>query len=407
MPATQYAIAENTVLQRSVQSRLPDVGLTIFSHMSALAAQHQAVNLGQGFPDFACDPALIDCVRDAMQAGENQYPLMAGVPNLRRAIADKIAALYGSRYDENTEITVTAGATQALFCAIACCVKPGDEVIVIEPAYDSYIPAIKLAGGIVKTVAMRLERDASGVPHYTLPFDALADEITPETRLLILNTPHNPTGTALNAADMLKLQYLLEGTDVLVCSDEVYEHIVFDGARHESVARYPRLAERSFVISSFGKSFHVTGWKVGYVAAPAWLMAEFRKIHQYNVFTVNAPMQHGIARYLEQKKAYLELPEFYQKKRDYFRVGLAATKLRLLPCQGTYFQAADYSTLDRPEAALPEAEFSEWLTREIGVACIPMSAFYTVAGKESRIVRFCFAKQEATLATALERLARL
>jgi len=394
----------NAVDKPLFPSRLPKVEVTIFTRMSALAKQHDAVNLGQGFPDFDCDPTLIRHVSDAMHEGLNQYPPMIGVPDLRQAISTKIEALYGHHYDAQDEITITAGGTQALFCAIMCAVHPGDEVIVVEPAYDSYIPSIVLAGGIVKPVRMGIQpRRDSG---YSLPFEELERAITPQTRLLIINTPHNPTGIIWRKDDMLRLQALLEGTNVLLCSDEVYEHIVFDGARHESVACYTELAGRSFVISSFSKPFHVTGWKVGYVAAPRPLTEEFRKIHQFNVFSVNAPMQYGIARYLQHEAAYKTLPDFYQKKRDYFRAGLNSTRLRMLPCEGTYFQAADYSDLNIPEASLSELEFAQWLTREIKVAAIPMSAFYS-RPHDSGIIRFCFAKRESTLRSALERLKAL
>jgi len=376
-------------------SRLPDVGTTIFTVMSALAAQHGAVNLGQGFPDFDCDPRVIDAVAHAMRAGHNQYPPMAGVPALREAIAGKIARMHGHRYDPNTEITVTAGATQALLTAILATVHPGDEVVVLEPTYDSYLPSIELAGG--KPVFVTLE-----APEYAIPFDRLAAAITPRTRLIVVNTPHNPTGTVWHADDMRKLEAIVRDTNALIVSDEVYEHMVYDGAPHESVARYPGLAERSFVVSSFGKTFHVTGWKLGYVAAPAALTAEFRKVHQFNVFTVNTPIQVGLADYLKDPAPYLDLPAFYQRKRDFFRDGLQSSRFKLLPCEGTYFQCVDYSAI----SDLPEAEFSTWLTREIGVAAIPVSAFYHEP-HESGIVRFCFAKREETLATALERLARL
>ncbi|MBU9550828.1 pyridoxal phosphate-dependent aminotransferase [Burkholderia multivorans] len=376
-------------------SRLPNVGTTIFTVMSALAAEKGAVNLGQGFPDFDCDPRIVDAVAAAMRSGHNQYPPMAGVAPLREAIADKIAQLYGRRYDAGTEITVTAGATQALLTAILCAVHPGDEVIVVEPTYDSYLPSIELAGG--KPVFVTLE-----APDYTIPFDRLAAAITPNTRMILINTPHNPTGTVWREADMRKLEDIVRGTNVLILSDEVYEHMVYDGERHESVARYPELAARSFIVSSFGKTYHVTGWKVGYVAAPAALTAEFRKVHQFNVFTVNTPMQIGLADYLRDPAPYLTLAGFYQNKRDFFRAGLQRTRFKLLPCSGTYFQCVDYSAI----SDLPEAEFSKWLTSEIGVAAIPVSAFYHEP-HESGVVRFCFAKQESTLATALERLARL
>ncbi|VXC19916.1 methionine aminotransferase, PLP-dependent [Burkholderia sp. 8Y] len=379
----------------SFPSRLPNVGTTIFTVMSALAAQKGAVNLGQGFPDFDCDARIVDAVASAMRDGHNQYPPMAGAAPLRQAIARKIEALYGHAYDADREITVTAGATQALLTAVLCCVHPGDEVVVIEPMYDSYVPAIELAGG--KPVFVSLE-----APDYALPFDKIAAAITPKTRLLMINTPHNPTGRVWRDADMRKLEDIVRGTNVLIVSDEVYEHMVYDGAPHESVSRYPELAKRSFVVSSFGKTFHVTGWKIGYVAAPAALTAEFRKVHQFNVFTVNTPMQIGLAHYLEDPKPYLELPAFYQKKRDFFRAGLADTRFSLLPCDGTYFQCVDYSAI----SDMPEAEFSQWLTSEIGVAAIPVSAFYHES-HESGVVRFCFAKKEETLALALDRLRTL
>ena len=386
---------ESTRPPFALASRLPNVGTTIFTVMSALAAQHQAVNLGQGFPDFDCDERIVEAVSRAMREGHNQYPPMAGVAALREAIARKIEAVHGRAYDPQTEITVTAGATQALLTTILATVHPGDEVVVLEPTYDSYIPSIELAGG--KPVFVALD-----APDYAIDFDKLAGAITPRTRLILVNTPHNPTGRVWHADDMRRLEEIVRNTNVLILSDEVYEHMVYDGAPHHSVARYPELAQRSFVVSSFGKTFHVTGWKVGYVAAPAALMEEFRKVHQFNVFTVNTPMQVGLAAYLADPKPYLELPAFYQRKRDFFREGLASTRFKLLPCEGTYFQCVDYSAI----SDLPEAEFSKWLTTEVGVAAIPVSAFYHEP-RESGVVRFCFAKREATLATALERLARL
>jgi len=380
-----------------LQSRLPAVGATVFSTMSALAAQHGAVNLGQGFPDFGCDPRLLDHVNDAMRAGHNQYPPMPGVPALRAAIAAKIEALYGRAYDANTEITVTAGATQALTTAILCCVHPGDEVIVIEPAYDSYLPAIALAGGVAVPVSMEV-----GEHGYSVPWDTLAAAVSARTRLIVVNSPHNPTGAILRRADLERLADIVAGTDILILSDEVYEHMVYDGQRHASMATHPVLAERAFVVSSFGKTYHVTGWKVGYVAAPAPLSAEFRKLHQYNVFTVNTPMQHGLAAYMADPAPYRELPAFYQRKRDLFRAGLANTRLRLLPADGTYFQCVHYGEI----SDLPETDFAQWLTTELKVAAIPVSPFYSQP-KESGIVRFCFAKQDETLQLALERLAHL
>ena len=381
----------------SLSSRLPAVGTTVFSTMSALAVQHGAVNLGQGFPDFSCDAKLLDAVNDAMRADFNQYPMMSGAPPLREAIAAKIAAVYGHRYDAASEITVTAGATQGIITAILCCVHPGDEVIVIEPAYDSYVPSITLAGGVPVLVQMEV-----GEKGYAVPWPKVAAAVTHKTRLIVINTPHNPTGTVLRGADLQALADIVRGSDILILSDEVYEHMVYDGARHESVSRYPELAARSFVVSSFGKTYHVTGWKVGYVAAPAALSAEFRKVHQYNVFTVNTPMQHGIASYMGDPQPYLQLPAFYQRKRDLFRAGLHNSRFELLPADGTYFQCVRYDAI----SDLPELEFAKWLTSEIKVAAIPVSAFYQQA-KESGIVRFCFAKQDETLALALRRLAEV
>jgi methionine aminotransferase len=380
-----------------LRSRLPAVGTTVFTRMSVLAAEHGAVNLGQGFPDFACDPALQHMVADAMRDGHNQYPPMAGAAPLREAIAAKVNALYGRSYDSALDITVTAGATQALTTAILCCVHPGDEVIVIEPAFDSYLPAIALAGGVAVPVSMRVGEDG-----YSIPWDRVAAAVTARTRLIIVNSPHNPTGSRLRRADIDALRGIVNGSDILILSDEVYEHMVYDGAPHESICRYPDLAQRAFVVSSFGKTYHVTGWKIGYVAAPAALSNEFRKVHQYNVFTVNTPMQHGIAGYMADPAPYLELPAFYQRKRDLFRDGLAGSRFTLLPAEGTYFQCVRYAAI----SSLPEAEFAEWLTREVKVAAIPVSAFYSQP-TESGIVRFCFAKQDDTLRLALARLAKL
>ncbi|MTV39734.1 pyridoxal phosphate-dependent aminotransferase [Duganella radicis] len=387
----------NLPMTPALTTRLPAVGTTVFTRMSQLAVQSGAVNLGQGFPDFGCERSLISAVNHAMQADFNQYPPMSGVPVLRQAIAAKIAALYGHEYHVDSELTVTAGATQALTTAIFCCVHPGDEVIVIEPVYDSYVPAITLAGGV--PVPVEMEVGANG---YSVPWSRVAAAVSGKTRLIIINTPHNPTSTVLRAADMQALTDIVQGTDILILSDEVYEHMVYDGHRHESVSRYPELAARAFVVSSFGKTYHVTGWKIGYVAAPAPLMAEFRKVHQYNVFSVNTPMQHGIASYMADPKPYLELPAFYQRKRDLFRDGLNNTRFELLPADGTYFQCVRYDKI----STQAEAEFAEWLTTEIKVAAIPVSAFYQ-QGKESGIVRFCFAKKDETLALALERLGKV
>ena len=378
-----------------LDSRLPSVGTTIFTVMSALAAEVGAVNLGQGFPDFDCDPALLDAVTGAMREGLNQYPPMPGVPLLRERVADKIAALYGRRYDPAGEVTITAGATQAILTAVLCCVHPGDEVVVLEPCYDSYAPNIELAGGRVVRVPL--------LPGSFRPeFDSIAAALTPRTRLVIINSPHNPSATVWTHAEMQRLAELLASTTALLLSDEVYEHMVFDGQPHVSASAIPALAERAFVVSSFGKTYSVTGWKVGTVAAPAALTAEFRKVHQFNVFTVNTPVQHGLARYMASPRPYLDLAACYQRKRDLVRDGLARTRLRPLPSQGSFFQLVDYSAV----SALPEAEFCLWLTREIGVAAIPLSVFYE-GGFEQGLARLCFAKEDETLLTALQRLQRL
>jgi methionine transaminase len=379
----------------AIQTKFPHIGTTIFTVMSALAAEHGAVNLGQGFPDFDCDPLLIDAVTAAMKQGLNQYPPMAGAAPLRETIAAKIEAAHGRRYDTGAEITVTAGATQAIITAVLAIVRPGDEVIVLEPCYDSYVPNIELAGGTVVRVPL--------TPHTFRPdFDKIAAAITSRTRAILVNTPHNPSATIWSGADMRRLEELLAPTEVLVISDEVYEHMVFEGQAHQSAARFPGLAARAFIVSSFGKTCHVTGWKVGYVAAPAALTAEFRKVHQFNVFTVNAPMQYGLATYLAQPQRYLSLPAFYQRKRDLFREGLKRTKFEILPSEGSFFQCVDISRVSE----LSESEFCQWLTREIGVAAIPLSAFYG-DGFDQRVVRFCFAKKDETLHAAIERLAKL
>jgi methionine aminotransferase len=385
----------NAVHTPTVQSRLPQVGTTIFTVMSALAQETGAVNLGQGFPDFDCDPALLGHVTDAMREGLNQYPPMTGVLPLRNRVADKIQALYGRRYDAATEITITAGATQAILTAVLCCVHPGDEVIVLEPCYDSYAPNIELAGGRVIRVPL--------TPGTFRPdFERIAAAMSPRTRMLLINSPHNPSATVWTRAEMDQLAELLAPTDILLLSDEVYEHMVYDGLPHVSAASIPALAARSFVVSSFGKTYHVTGWKVGFVAAPPSLMAEFRKVHQFNVFTVNTPVQHGLARFMADPAPYRDLPAFYQRKRDLFRDGLSRTRLKPLTTQGSYFQLVDYSDV----SSLPEGDFCQWLTREIGVAAIPVSAFYE-GGFEQGLARLCFAKKDATLMAALERLQRL
>jgi methionine transaminase len=378
-----------------VQTKLPAVGTTIFTVMSALATEKGAVNLGQGFPDFDCDPKLVQAVTHAMTSGLNQYPPMTGVPALREAVSAKLEAMYGRKYDPAAEITITAGATQAIITAVLAVVRPGDEVIVLEPCYDSYVPNIELAGGKVVRVPL--------VPGTFRPdFGKIAAALNPKTRAILVNTPHNPSATVWTREEMLQLQELLAPTDTLLISDEVYEHMVFDAQQHQSAARFPGLAARTSIVSSFGKTYHVTGWKVGYVAAPASLTTEFRKVHQFNVFTVNTPVQHAFAAYMADPQPYLQLPAFYQQKRDMFRAALARTKFRVLPSEGSYFQCVDISAVSQ----LGEADFCKWLTTEIGVAAIPLSAFYG-NGFDQRVVRFCFAKKEETLRTAIERLARL
>ena len=391
----------------SFPSRLPQVGTTIFTIMSALAAEHQAINLGQGFPDFPCDRQLIGEVNQAMLSDHNQYPPMIGIAELRFGISQKIKTLYGHPYHPDTEITITAGGTQGILTSILSCVSPGDEVIIIEPAYDSYRPSIELAGGKTIAVSLQVMRDESGqVASYEIPWDALARALNPKTRLIIINTPHNPTGMVWEKSDLNRLADLIRNTNTLILSDEVYEHMVYDGAQHHGVASHPELAARSFLISSFGKTYHVTGWKVGYVAAPPALTKEFRKVHQFNVFTVNTPMQYGLASYLSDAKHYLNLPDFYQAKRDFFRAGLSKTNFKLLPTPGTYFQCVDYSSLNIPQSKWNEADFCKWLTTEVGVAAIPVSAFYDQT-TESGVIRFCFAKQAQTLTNALQRLQTL
>jgi methionine aminotransferase len=376
-------------------SKLPRVGTTIFTVMSHLAIKHGAVNLGQGFPDFNCDERLQARLAEAVRTGHNQYAPMTGVAALREAIARKNEALYGHRYDADAEITVTAGATQAIMTAVLALVQPGDEVVVLEPAYDSYVPSIELAGGRPVFVPLDAARG------YAPDWDRVRAAITAKTRLLMINFPHNPTGRVLGDDDLAALERIVAETGVLLLSDEVYEHIVFDGVAHRSVMRSPLLASRSVVISSFGKTFHTTGWKVGYACAPKELTAEFRKVHQFMVFAVNTPAQHAFAAYLDDPAPYLTLPAFYQAKRDRFVAGLKDTPFRVLPCPGTYFLLADYSAV----SSLPEAEFAQKMIVDYGVAVIPVSVFYD-RPVEGRVIRFCFAKKDETLRTALERLQR-
>jgi len=376
-------------------SRLPDVGVTIFTVMSQLAAEHDAVNLGQGFPDFDCDPRLQQLVTRAMADGDNQYAPMAGIAPLRHAIAAKIERLHGCRYDADQEITITAGATQAILTAVLALVRPGDEVIVLEPAYDSYVPSVLLAGG--NPVCVPLDHDRG----YRVDWERVAAAITPRTRLLILNSPHNPTGSIFAAEDIRALEQIVGAHGIFLLADEVYEHIVFDGEPHRSVASSAELAARALVVSSFGKTFHSTGWKIGYCCAPAALTTEFRKVHQFNVFAVNHPMQSGIARYLDDPAPYLGLAAFYQAKRDRFLTGLSRTRFQALPCQGTYFVLANYHAI----SSEPDAQFARRLLIEHGVASIPLSPFYQ-RGFDNRVIRFCFGKRDQTLTAGLDRLAR-
>ncbi|WP_312769581.1 pyridoxal phosphate-dependent aminotransferase [Pseudoxanthomonas mexicana] len=376
------------------QTKLPKVGTTIFTVMSQLAAEHGAVNLGQGFPDFAVPQRLVDELDRAMREGHNQYAPMTGVAPLRQAIAEKVLRCYGREVNPDTEITVTSGATEALFNAIHAVVRPGEEVIVLDPAYDSYEPAIDLAGA--RAVHVPLDPQT-----FAVDWDRVRAAITPRTRLLIVNSPHNPSGAMFDEADIRALASLLEGTGIYLISDEVYEHIVFDGRRHESILRYPDLAARAFVVSSFGKTYHCTGWKIGYAIAPPALSAEFRKVHQYNVFCTFAPAQHAFAAMIRQEpEHYEQLGAFYQDKRDRFREQLLGTKFKPLPVPGGYFQLVDYSAV----SYLPDAEFVKWLTVEHGVTAIPLSPFYETPPAGQRLARLCFAKNEATLDAAIARL---
>jgi methionine aminotransferase len=380
---------------RPIASKLPDVGTTIFTVMSRLAQEHNAINLSQGFPDFDCAGPLRDLVTKYFNAGLNQYPPMAGVMRLRERIAEKVEALYGAKYDPEHEVTVTPGATYGIFNAVATLVRPGDEVILIEPAYDSYAPAIEVNGGVPVFVQLRY-------PDYSIDWQRVQQAITPKTRMIIINTPNNPTTSVFSGEDMRMLEGLLRGTDIVVVSDEVYEHIVFDGHQHQSAARYPGLAERSFVVSSFGKTYHVTGWKMGYVLAPKELMAEFRKVHQFNVFVTNGPLQHALAEYMENKDAYLSLAAFYQRKRDFFLQGVRASRFKPLPSRGTFFQNLAYDAVSDER----DADLAVRLTKERGLASIPMSAFYR-RPPDHKVLRFCFAKSEETLAHGAEILCKI
>jgi methionine transaminase len=382
-------------------SKFPNVGTTIFTVMSALAEQHKAINLSQGFPNFNCSESLQDLVHFHMKNGANQYAPMAGVLRLREVLAKKVEKLYNRPTNPNTEITITAGGTQALFTAIAAFIRPDDEVILIEPAYDSYAPSVETFGG--KVVAYQL-----APPQYKVDWDAFEQLITPKTKMIVINTPHNPTGKILTIKDLEKLNEITEGSNILILSDEVYEHLIFDGQKHASILGFPKLAERSIAVFSFGKTFHATGWKMGYVVGAESLMQEFRKVHQFNVFSVNTPIQYALADFLGEENNYLQLPDFYQTKRDFFLEKMKNSRLRPLACEGTYFQLFDYSAVSDGT----DTDFCRYLTTDIGVAAIPVSAFYSKNDAKmgvfsEKIIRLCFAKTDDVLTAAALRLTNI
>jgi methionine aminotransferase len=379
----------------SIKSKLPKTGTTIFSVMSALATEHNAINLAQGFPDFECSAKLVELVNHYMKAGFNQYAPMPGVMTLREKIAEKTQAMYSAIYNPETEITVTPGGTHALYAAISAFIGEGDEVIIIEPCYDSYLPAIHVNGG--RAVFAELK-----YPNYKIDWDEVKKLVNYKTKMIIINTPHNPTGTTLGAQDMQRLEKIVKNSEIIVLSDEVYEHIIFDGVEHQSVARYPKLAERSIIVSSFGKTFHTTGWKMGYVLAPSNLTTEFRKVHQFMCFSANTPVQYAIADYLDDKDAYLQLSAFYQEKRDYFQQLIKGSKFKLMPCLGSYFQLLDYSKITKEK----DTEYAIRLTKEYKIASVPTSVFYH-KNIDHHVLRFCFAKQKETLEKAAEKLHRI
>ena len=378
-----------------IESKLPDVGVSIFTIMSKLANDHRAINLSQGFPDFDVHPDLLALVDKYMRSGHNQYAPMQGVAALRLRIAEKVLALYNASYDPESEITVTSGGTEALFAAISAVVQQGDEVIVLEPAFDSYVPVIQLNGGIPVYVAYKF-------PDYRIDWDDVRNALSPKTRLIILNSPHNPTGAVFTETDISALKNILLDTDVLLLSDEVYEHIIFDGLRHESISRYPELMERSFVVSSFGKTYHTTGWKIGYCLAPAPLSKEFQRVHQFLTFASNTPIQYAYAEFMKNKDIYMDLSAFYQQKRDKFLSLIENSRFKAMPCHGTYFQMVDYSSISHES----DVEFSKRLTIEHGVASIPPSVFYHHR-VDHKVLRFCFAKKDETLEKAAERLCKI
>jgi len=374
----------------SISSKLPQVPTSIFAIMSKMANDYGAINLSQGFPDFPISETLISLVNKYMLAGLNQYAPMPGVLSLRGAISEKVKFLYGTTYNTDTEITVTAGATQALFTAIMALIKEGDEVIIFTPAYDSYAPAVELAGG--KPVFVQLES-----PGYRINWDLVMKLINGKTRMIIINTPHNPTGTILEKEDMLALEKITRDNDIIILSDEVYEHIIFDNYRHQSIAKYPKLVKRSLIVASFGKTFHATGWKVGYCIGPQNLMKEFRKVHQFNVFGVNTPVQYAIAEFLQDKNNYVHISSMYSQKRDLFLESIKGSRFKPVPCHGTYFQLLDYSAITK----MSDVKFAEKLTKENKIASIPVSVFYNTP-EDNKVLRFCFAKNEETLREAGE-----
>jgi methionine aminotransferase len=379
----------------NINSKLPKAGTTIFTIMSALANEHKAINLSQGFPNFETSEELISLVDQFMKKGMNQYAPMQGILPLREVIAEKMEELYRVKYNPETEITITSGGTQAIYAAIASVIREGDEVIVMEPAYDSYVPAIELNGGIPVFVQLQ-------APDYHIDWEAVKKVVSSHTKMIMINTPQNPTGAVMTKEDMKQLEKITSGTDIVILSDEVYEHIIFDNLRHESVCLYPKLAERSFVIFSFGKTYHTTGWKMGYCLAPANLSAEFRKVHQFMVFSANTPVQYALAEYMKKKDKYTELPGFYQKKRDHFIQLLKGSKFKFSPASGSYFQLLDYSGITQEK----DTEFAKRMTKEFGVASIPISVFYHES-VDNKILRFCFAKTNETLEHAAERLLKI
>lgn len=379
----------------TISSKLPKVGTTIFTVMSSLANEHKAINLSQGFPNFDVNPKLVSLIHKKMKSGFNQYAPMQGIQQLREVLCEKMEQMYGAKYHPDKEVTITSGGTQAIYSALTAVIREGDEVIVIEPAYDCYVPAIELNGGIPIYVPLK-------APNHTIDWNDVKKIISPRTKVIMINTPHNPMGSVMSAGDMKTLEKIVKDTNIIILSDEVYEHIIFDGQKHESVCKYPRLAERSFIIYSFGKTYHATGWKMGYCFAPENLMAEFRKVHQFIVFACNTPVQHALAEYIHDTDDYRELSEFYQVKRDFFLKQLRGSKFKFIPASGSYFQLLDYSTITNEK----DTEYAIRLTKENGVASIPTSVFYHKP-IDNKLLRFCFAKTDEVLKKAGEKLCKI